>query len=94
MDSSDQPQNVRLLPAVSMASGPWPGTRIGNMSRLAKSRLAYRESGALIARLPTSFDDRLRQVVYELTQTLITSRRVPEGGVQLSEYASDYRPYS
>ena len=34
---------------------------------------------ALIAGLPMSFDDPRQQVIYEVTQTLITPRRVPEG---------------
>jgi 4-carboxymuconolactone decarboxylase len=34
---------------------------------------------ALIAGLPTSFDDPRQQVIYEVTQTLIAPRRVPEG---------------
>lgn len=34
---------------------------------------------ALIAGLPTSFDDPRQPVIYEVTQTLITPRRVPEG---------------
>ena len=34
---------------------------------------------ALIAGLPTSFEDPRQQVIYEITQTLITPRRVPEG---------------
>ena len=34
---------------------------------------------ALIAGLPTSFEDPRQQVIYEITQTLIASRRVPQG---------------
>jgi 4-carboxymuconolactone decarboxylase len=34
---------------------------------------------ALIAGLPTSFEDPRQQVIYEITQTLIAPRRVPDG---------------
>jgi 4-carboxymuconolactone decarboxylase len=44
-----------------------------------KAGLPAEKVSALIAGLPTTFDDARQQVVYELTQTLIASRRVPEG---------------
>jgi 4-carboxymuconolactone decarboxylase len=44
-----------------------------------KAGLAAEKVQALIAGLPTSFEDPRQQVIYEITQTLIASRRVPQG---------------
>jgi 4-carboxymuconolactone decarboxylase len=44
-----------------------------------KAGLPPEKVQALIAGLPTSFEDLRQQVVYEITQTLITPRRVPQG---------------
>ena len=45
----------------------------------AAGHLPPRTVQALIAGLPTSFDDERQQVVYELVCTLIQPRRVPDG---------------
>jgi 4-carboxymuconolactone decarboxylase len=44
-----------------------------------KAGLPAEKVQALIAGLPTSFEDPRQQVIYEITQTLIASRRVPQG---------------
>jgi 4-carboxymuconolactone decarboxylase len=44
-----------------------------------KAGLPAEKVQALIAGLPTSFEDPRQQVIYEITQTHITPRRVPEG---------------
>jgi 4-carboxymuconolactone decarboxylase len=44
-----------------------------------KAGLPAEKVQALIAGLPTSFEDLRQQVIYEITQTLIASRHVPQG---------------
>jgi 4-carboxymuconolactone decarboxylase len=44
-----------------------------------KAGLPAEKVQALIAGLPTSFEDPRQQVIYEITQTLIASRHVPQG---------------
>jgi 4-carboxymuconolactone decarboxylase len=44
-----------------------------------KAGLPAEKVQALIAGLPTNFDDPQQQVIYEITQTLIASRHVPQG---------------
>jgi 4-carboxymuconolactone decarboxylase len=44
-----------------------------------KAGLPPEKVQALVAGLPTSFEDPRQQVIYEITQTLIAPRRVPEG---------------
>jgi 4-carboxymuconolactone decarboxylase len=44
-----------------------------------KAGLPAEKVQALIAGLPTSFEDLLQQVIYEITKTLIAPRRVPQG---------------
>ena len=52
----------------------WEHEQIGEKAGLPAEKVQ-----ALIAGLPTSFEDPRQQVIYEITQTLITPRRVPEG---------------
>ena len=44
-----------------------------------KAGLPAAKVQALIAGLPTSFEDPRQQIIYEVTQTLITPRRLPAG---------------
>jgi 4-carboxymuconolactone decarboxylase len=52
----------------------WPGEIFGNQAGLAPEKVE-----ALIAGLPTSFDDPRQQVIYDLTQALIGCRVIPTG---------------
>src|SRR3984957_14274242 len=67
--------------AVNLTNGHWgaayPNHRhetFGNQAGLAPEKVE-----ALIAGLPTSFDDPRQQVIYDLTQALIGPRVVPTG---------------
>jgi 4-carboxymuconolactone decarboxylase len=81
-------QNPKLLKAMTPVgvyysiNGKWATAGYSNAEHeeIAKQAgLPAEKVQALIAGLPTSFDDPRQQVIYEVTQTLIAPRRVPEG---------------
>jgi len=63
-------------------NGKWATAAYSNKEHeeiAKKAGLPAEKVEALIAGLPTSFEDSRQQVIYEITQTLITPRRVPHG---------------
>jgi 4-carboxymuconolactone decarboxylase len=63
-------------------NGKWPTAGYSNEEHeeiAEKAGLPPEKVQALIAGLPTSFEDLRQQVIYEITQTLIAARRVPQG---------------
>lgn len=68
--------------ATNIINGHW-GSAYGNYEHekigIEKGHLAAEKVAALIAGLPTSFDDPRQQVVYELASALAAARVVPVG---------------
>ena len=67
---------------VNSINGKWLNAAYSNYEHEIigeKAGLPPEKVQALIVGLPTSFDDPRQRIVYEITQTLIAPRRVPEG---------------
>ena len=63
-------------------NGKWATAAYSNKEHeeiAEKAGLPAEKVQALIAGLPTSFEDPRQQVIYEITQTLIAPRHVPQG---------------
>jgi 4-carboxymuconolactone decarboxylase len=63
-------------------NGKWATAAYSNKEHeeiAEKAGLPAEKVQALIAGLPTSFEDPRQQVIYEITQTLMASRHVPQG---------------